>query len=99
MQPNDLHQLAVAAMRERGLLPEFAPPAQREAEAAGRAGPERDGEIVDLRPLPWFSIDNDDTQDLDQLSVVEELAGGAIRLRVAVADVDAMVRPGGPIDR
>ena len=86
-------------MRERGLLPEFAPPAQREAEAAGRAGPERDGEIIDLRPLPWFSIDNDDTQDLDQLSVVEELAGGAIRLRVAVADVDAMVRPGGPIDR
>jgi exoribonuclease-2 len=98
MEPIDLHQIAVAAMRTRGLLPTFAPQALQEAAAAGQAGPERDGAIRDLRHLPWFSIDNDDTQDLDQLSVAEALPAGAARLLVAVADVDAMVRPGGAVD-
>ncbi|HSW20702.1 MAG TPA: RNB domain-containing ribonuclease, partial [Ramlibacter sp.] len=91
-------QIAIEAMRARGLLPAFAPQALQEAQAAGRSGPERDGAIQDLRALTWFSIDNDDTRDLDQLSVAQPLPGGAARLRVAVADVDAMVRPGGAID-
>jgi exoribonuclease-2 len=93
-----LHQLAVQAMHDRGLLPAFAPQALQEAEAARATGPERDGAIRDLRQLPWFSIDNDDTRDLDQLSVAESLPGDAARLRVAVADVDAMVRAGGAVD-
>ena len=45
-----------------------------------------------------MSIDNDDTRDLDQLSVAEPLAGGAVRLLVAVADVDATVAEGSAID-
>ena len=45
-----------------------------------------------------MSIDNDDTRDLDQLSVAEPLAGGAVKLLVAVADVDATVAEGSPID-
>jgi len=98
MNPPDLYPLAVAAMRARGLLPVFEPQALQEAEAAAHQPPERSGEIRDLRHLPWFSIDNDDTRDLDQLSVAEPLAGGAARLRVAVADVDALVRPGGAVD-
>jgi exoribonuclease-2 len=85
-------------MRSRGLLPVFAPQALQEAEAARLAGPERNGTIRDLRHLTWFSIDNDDTRDLDQLSVAEPLAAGTTRLLVAVADVDAMVRPGGAVD-
>ncbi|NPC58713.1 RNB domain-containing ribonuclease [Caenimonas soli] len=98
MDPINLHQIAVEAMRSRGLLPAFAPQALREAEAARRAGPERNGSITDLRHLTWFSIDNDDTRDLDQLSVAEPLPDGTTRLLVAVADVDAMVQPGGAID-
>jgi exoribonuclease-2 len=98
MQTIDLHSIAVEAMRSRGLLPSFAPQALQEAEAARRNGPERDGEVRDLRHLPWFSIDNDDTQDLDQLSVAEQQPAGATRLLVAIADVDAMVRPGGAVD-
>lgn len=98
MEPIDLHHIAVEAMRSRGLLPAFAPQALREAEAARQSGPEREGDIRDLRHLPWFSIDNDETRDLDQLSVAEALPGGAARLLVAVADVDAMVRPGGAVD-
>ena len=98
MDPLHLHQVAVDAMRARGLLPEFAPQALQEAEAARQAAPERHGDIRDLRGLGWFSIDNDDTRDLDQLSVAEALPGGGARLRVAVADVDGKVARGGAVD-
>ncbi len=98
MDPSHLHQIAVEAMRSRGLFPTFAPQALKEAEAARHTGPERNGAIVDLRHLSWFSIDNDDTRDLDQLSVAEPLANGVTRLLVAVADVDALVRPGSAVD-
>ncbi|NDP39333.1 MAG: RNB domain-containing ribonuclease [Rhodoferax sp.] len=98
MNPINLHQIAVLAMRTRGLLPAFAPQALQEAEAARQASPERDSAILDLRHLTWFSIDNDDTRDLDQLSVAEALPDGATRLRVAVADVDTKVAPGGAVD-
>jgi exoribonuclease II len=98
MDPTHLHQIAVEAMRARGLLPAFAPQALHEAEAARQTSPERNGTIRDLRHLTWFSIDNDDTRDLDQLSVADPLAAGSTRLLVAVADVDAMVRPGGAVD-
>ena len=98
MKTMDLHQIAVDAMRARGLLPVFEARALQEAEAARRAGPEQGGDIRDLRRMPWFSIDNDDTRDLDQLSVAEALPGGVARLLVAVADVDAMVPPGGAMD-
>jgi exoribonuclease-2 len=96
--PADLHHIAVEAMRERGLRPAFAAEALQQAEAARQASPEQHGDIRDLRRVTWFSIDNDDTQDLDQLSVAEALPGGAARLRVAVADVDTLVKPGSPID-
>ena len=46
----------------------------------------------------WASIDNDDSRDLDQLSVAEPLAGGAVKMLVAVADVEATVREGSAID-
>jgi exoribonuclease-2 len=97
MQAIDLRQLAVDAMRTRGLLPAFAPEAIQEAEtAAPSAVPE--SSIRDLRKLTWFSIDNDDTRDLDQLSVAQALADGTTRLLVAIADVDALVAPGGAVD-
>ncbi len=98
MNPTHLHQLAVEAMRSRGLLPAFSPQALQEAEAARQTVPERGADIRDLRHLTWFSIDNDDTRDLDQLSVAEALPGGAVRLLVAIADVDCLVRPGGAVD-
>jgi exoribonuclease-2 len=98
MNPTHLHQLAVEAMRSRGLLPVFSPQALQEAEAARHSAAERGGDIRDLRQLTWFSIDNDDTRDLDQLSVAEPLADGAARLLVAIADVDGLVPPGSAVD-
>jgi len=52
----------------------------------------------DMRDQPWSSIDNDDSLDLDQIEVAEELAGGAIRVLVGIADVDALVPKGSPVD-
>ena len=60
MNPINLHQIAVEAMRARGL-----PQALQEAEDARQAIAERNGAIRDLRHLTWFSIDNDDTRDRD----------------------------------
>ena len=54
--------------------------------------------VRDLSGLLWASIDNDDSQDLDQLSVAEPAQNGAVKILVAVADVDAVVKIGTPID-
>lgn len=85
-------------MEERGLEPDFPPAAVAEAEQLGPDPHDADSSVRDLRHLLWSSIDNDDTRDLDQLEVTEPLAGDAIRVRVAIADVDALVRPGSAID-
>jgi len=55
--------------------------------------------LRDLRHLPWSSIDNDASRDLDQLEVAEESPDGAIAVKVAVADVDAFVEKDSPIDQ
>ena len=98
MHPTQLHQLAVEAMHARGLLPTFSPQALQEAEAARQTEAAPSNDIRDLRHLTWFSIDNDDTRDLDQLSVAEALPAATARLRVAIADVDCLVRPGSAVD-
>jgi exoribonuclease R len=63
-----------------------------------REGVETGPGVRELRDLAWVSIDNDDTRDLDQLSVAEPLGGEAVKLLVAVADVDAKVAAGSAID-
>jgi len=58
-----------------------------------------DRQIIDLTGLLWCSIDNDDSRDLDQLTVSEVLQDGAVRILVAIADVDTLVGKDSPIDR
>src|SRR5512140_1139306 len=72
-QRSTLRRIARRAMIDRGLLPDFSPAALAEldgirATAAGSPGGPRD-----MRHLPWASIDNDDSRDLDQLTVAETL--------------------------
>ena len=95
---SDLIRIAGEVMVERGLEPEF--PAAVQAQLATITGPGRDEDsrIRDLTALPWCSIDNDDSLDLDQLTVCESLATGAVKVFVAVADVDALVTKGSAID-
>lgn len=85
-------------MVERGLLPEFSP--QELAELAGlrEPAPQADTTTRDLRNLLWCSIDNDDSRDLDQLTAAEVLPDKSVKILVAVADVDSMVKPGMAID-
>src|SRR5579864_8571271 len=92
-----LRSIARNAMIERGLLPDFSPAVMAELRTIARpAGIETS--LRDSRSLPWASIDNDDSRDLDQLSVAVPMAGGAMKILVAVADVDAIVKRGSAID-
>ncbi|MFA5262734.1 MAG: RNB domain-containing ribonuclease [Opitutaceae bacterium] len=92
-----LAALARRAMIERGLEPDFPQAAQLELAAIG--GPaEAAADVRDLRDRLWASIDNDDSRDLDQLTLAEPLADGRVRILVAVADVDALVRQGTALD-
>jgi VacB/RNase II family 3'-5' exoribonuclease len=94
-----LRAIAVEAMRARGLDPDFPPDALAEVAALSHAPSSTEVPVRDLRPLLWCSIDNDDSRDLDQLSVAERQPGGRVRVLVAIADVDATVRKGSPVDR
>lgn len=89
----DLRELAYRAMREAGFETDFSRQALREVRRfddneATEALPE---DVQDLRSLLWSSVDNDDSRDLDQLEVAEALPDDRIRIRVAIADVEAFV--------
>ena len=89
-----LRQIARRAMIARGLEPDF-PPGVEAAAAAMRPADAPD--IQDLTGLPWSSIDNDDSKDLDQAEVVLT-QGTRFRVLVAIADVAELVPRGSAID-
>jgi exoribonuclease-2 len=96
-----LETIARRAMLDKALLPDFSPAALAELAALASSVQAGDPGLPaprDLRDLPWSSIDNDDSRDLDQLEAAERLPDGAIRVLVAVADVDSLVHPGSAID-
>ncbi len=94
----DLGEIARRAMLERGLAPDFEAKVLRELERIEGPVIEEDESIRDLRALPWCSIDNDDSEDLDQITAAEELGNGSVKVMVAIADVDAAVEKGTAID-
>ncbi len=95
---NELRGIARRAMIEHGLLPDFSPAVLAETDAMVEAVVATSPAIRDLRDLLWSSIDNDDSRDLDQLTVAEPQGGGVVTILVAVADVDAAVKKGSAID-
>ena len=94
----DLKGIARRAMLEHGLEPDLPPAAAAQLSAIAGPAAAQGAQIRDQRNLLWCSIDNDDSRDLDQLSVAEPLAGGAVRILVAIADVDATIAAGSPLD-
>jgi exoribonuclease-2 len=96
--PNGLKAIARRAMLEHGLEPDFPPAATEQLRSIPQPAMVRGPQIRDLRSLLWCSIDNDDSRDLDQITVAEPLSGGAVRILVAIADVDATIAAGSPID-
>jgi exoribonuclease-2 len=93
-----LQQIAHRVMLERGLAPDLSPAALVELAAIRGPAVKAAAAARDLRNLLWCSIDNDDSRDLDQLSVAEALPDGAVKLLVAIADVDALLRQGSALD-
>ena len=53
---------------------------------------------VDLRHLPFVTIDGEDARDFDDAVFCETKASGGWRLFVAIADVSHYVRPGSALD-
>src|SRR4030065_2620269 len=100
-----LQSIAHRVMLERGLLPEFSSaalaelsllqsPAMKNGLPAGN-----ESQIRDLRDLLWASIDNDDSRDLDQLTVAEAMPAEKVKILVAIADVDAVINNDSAIDQ
>src|SRR6266699_1822949 len=93
-----LASIAHQAMIDRDLQPDFSKEAEKQLASISGPANENSSVVRDLRDRLWCSIDNDDSRDLDQLSVAEPLAGGSATIFVAIADVDALVPKGGALD-
>src|SRR5512136_2425147 len=93
-----LERIARRAMQDSGFETDFSQAALDELnnmhEIDGAASATR----KDLRQLLWASIDNDDSLDLDQLTVAEVHPDNSVKIRVAVADVDNLVKKSSAID-
>ena len=95
----DLRVIARQAMLDRGLEPDFPEDALQHLQNIQGPARATASTVRDLSQLLWCSIDNDSSMDLDQLTVAQTLPAGRVKVLVAVADVDAVVRPASPIDR
>src|SRR5437879_13647735 len=93
-----LRTIAHRAMLERGLSPDFSPQALTELDTIHAPATREEQLTQDLRNLIWCSIDNDDSRDLDQLTVAEAMPAGAVKILIAVADVDALVKKESALD-
>lgn len=93
-----LRRIAHRMMLEKGLVPDFSN--QAIAQLDGIHGPavSADESIIDLTDFAWCSIDNDDSQDLDQLTFAVAMPKKMVKVYVAVADVDAVVKKNSALD-
>jgi exoribonuclease-2 len=94
-----LKSIAHRVMLERGLLPDFSAAALTEVGRLQRSAPIDSNTIRDMQNLLWASIDNDDSRDLDQLTVAEAMPPDKVKILVAIADVDSSIVNGSAIDQ
>ena len=94
-----LEQIARRVMQEHGFLPDFSIAALDELSKIQNIDTGPSAIKKDLRQLLWISIDNDDSRDLDQLTAAELLPGSNVKILVAVADVDTLVKKNSAIDQ
>ncbi|PKO11900.1 MAG: ribonuclease II [Chloroflexi bacterium HGW-Chloroflexi-10] len=98
-QLNILRDIAFQTVIQRGLFAEFSPEVLREINGFSENSINTNSNTLqNLRGLIWSSIDNDDSRDLDQLTVARRLAEDQIQILVAVADVDALVKDSSATD-
>jgi len=94
----DLQRVARRVMLDRGLAPDFSPAALAQVAGLEGTAATMSGDVRDLRALPWCSIADSDSRDIDQLSVSQDLGNRQTKILVAIADVDALVAPATPLD-
>ncbi len=94
----DLSAAARRTMIEHGFEPDYPPAIEQQLEQLREHPPQASATARDLRGLLWSSIDNDTSRDLDQIEYAEPVAGGH-RVLIGIADVDAYVPKGSPIDQ
>ncbi len=96
-----LKSIAHRAMLVRGLFPDFSSAALAELDRLPRPAviASAYAAIRDRRDLLWASIDNDDSRDLDQLTVAEAMPSDKAKILVAIADVDSSIKNGSAIDQ
>ena len=99
-QQADLKTIAWNTMERYGFSPRFPPEVIHET---SHLSPEHHIRIKkgvkDLRGLLWSSIDNVDSEDLDQIEFVKEGTNGEVLVKVAISDVDHYVTKRSHIDR
>ncbi len=94
-----LKSIAHRAMLEHGLIPDFPKEVLSELAKIEEPVPVTGKEgLLDMRALSWCSLDNDDSLDLDQLSASQEMGNGKVKILIAIADVDAVVKKDSVID-
>src|SRR4030066_3385 len=93
-----LERIAYRVMKERGFMPDFSRAALNDLKNIQQDDGGAKSLGKDLRHLLLASIDNDDSLDLDQLTVAEALPDKMVKILVAVADVDALVKKNSAID-
>jgi len=93
-----LQRIAQRVMLEKRLLPNFSDDTLAELDKIHAPAIIDSEQVRDLRNLLWASIDNDDSRDLDQLTVAETMHGDEVKVLVAVADVDSIVKSRSAID-
>ncbi|MFT4232082.1 MAG: ribonuclease catalytic domain-containing protein, partial [Leucobacter sp.] len=96
LSPRSAHgQLAqaLAALREEFEVPDGFPPAAAAEAASARARIPG----LDLRDVPFITLDPEGARDLDQAFHLERCGGGLL-VRYAIADLPGFVRPGGALD-
>src|ERR1700761_5740962 len=95
----DLQAMARQVMIQYGFQPEFSPSVEQQLAQISKQPSSATGDVRDLRNLFWSSIDNDTSRDLDQIEVAEKLPDGSTKVLIGIADVDAFVPLGSPIDQ
>lgn len=93
-----LERIARRVMAERELLPRFSSEALAQLNRINTPASLEEKGVRDMRHLLWCSIDNDDSLDLDQLSAAQDMPDGAVKIFVAISDVDALVKKYTAID-
>jgi exoribonuclease-2 len=94
----DLKAVSRKAMEQYGFEAVFPANLMAEVDVLEDQAKKAEPGVRDMGNLLWSSIDNSDSEDLDQIEYCESGHGGEILVKVAIADVDMYVPNGSHAD-